>query len=402
MKKSLLALPFLSILLFMLINCTAAFASQASSHTSSSAPSNAASYQQVHACAQAAPGFVSCLAIVLKATGMHANADKSVPTGLTPKDLQSAYKLPSASAGKGQTIAIVDAYNDPNAEKDLAVYRSTFHLLACTTANGCFKKVDQRGGKQYPQASSSWSGEISLDLDMVSAIAPNSHILLVEADSTAFSDLGHAVDTAVRLGATEVSNSYGSKENAQDASAMAHYYNHPGVAITVSAGDSGYGVQLPAAYNTVIAVGGTSLSRANNARGWTESAWSGSGSGCSQYISKPAWQKDSGCQNRTVADVSAVADPDTGVAVYDTYENYGGNWTIYGGTSASAPIIAGVYALAGNAAKIDASYLYSHAANLNDISDGSNGTSQPAYLSTAGKGFDGPTGLGTPEGSSAF
>jgi len=402
MKKTLLALPFLSILLFLVVDCTAAFAAQASSKSASSASLGIEGYQQVHTCDQAAPGFVSCFAIQLKATGMHANVAKSTPEGLTPKDLQSAYNLPSVSAGKGQTIAIVDAYDDPNAEKDLAVYRSTFKLPACTTANGCFKKVDQNGGTKYPQASSSWAGEISLDLDMVSAIAPNSHILLVEANSSAFSDLGSAVDTAVRLGATEVSNSYGSVENAKDASAMAQHYNHPGVAITVSAGDSGYGVQLPAAFSTVIAVGGTTLSHANNARGWSESAWSGSGSGCSQYISKSVWQKDSGCKNRTVSDVSAVADPDTGVAVYDTYENYGDNWTIFGGTSASAPIIAGAYALAGNAARVNASYLYSHSPSLNDVTSGSNGTSQPAYLSTAGKGFDGPTGLGTPRGIGAF
>jgi subtilase family serine protease len=402
MKKTLVALPFLSVLLLMVVNCTEVFAAQASSQSARSVSANAAGYEQVHACGQAAPGYASCLAIVVKATGMHANAVQNTPVGLTPKDLQNAYKLPSATAGKGQTIAIVDAYDDPNAEKDLAIYRKTFGLPACTTANGCFKKVDEGGGKSYPAVDSSWASEIALDLDMVSAIAPNSHILLVEANSTAFDDLGRAVDTAVHLGVTEVSNSYGGKETASDASSMAHYYNHPGVAITASAGDSGYGVQLPAAYNSVIAVGGTTLSHASSARGWTESAWGGTGSGCSQYISKPAWQKDSGCQNRTVADVSAVADPDTGVAVYDTYENYGSNWDVYGGTSASSPIIAGAYALAGNAARIDGSYLYSHAANLNDVTDGSNGTSQPAYLSTAGAGFDGPTGLGTPDGIGAF
>ncbi|MBV9258326.1 MAG: S53 family peptidase [Ktedonobacteraceae bacterium] len=385
----------------MIVNCTSAFASESSNLTSNNAPVNMAGYQQVHTCDQAAPGFARCLAIELKPTGIHADV-KGTPAGLTPKDLQNAYQLPSASAGKGQTIAIVDAYDDPNAEKDLAVYRSTFGLPACTSANGCFKKVDERGSKHYPAANSSWAGEISLDLDMVSAIAPNSHILLVEANSTAFGDLGRSVDTAVRLGATEVSNSYGGQETALDASVMAHYYDHPGVAITVSAGDNGYAVQLPAAYNTVISVGGTSLSRAHNARGWSESAWGGSGSGCSQYISKPAWQKDSQCANRTVADVSAVADPDTGVAVYDTYQNYGSDWTVYGGTSASAPIIAGVYALAGNAAKVDGSYLYSHTANLNDVTNGNNGTCQPAYLCTSGKGYDGPTGLGTPKGIGAF
>src|SRR5438552_380289 len=321
MKKTLMALPFLSLLLLMIVNCTEAFASQASSQTVGSASVNAAGYQQVNACEQAAPGFAHCLAIIVKAKGMHANVARNKPEGLTPSDLQAAYKLPSARAGKGQTIAIIDAYDDPNAEKDLAVYRATFGLPACTTANGCFKKVGQNGGKNYPGANGNWAGEIALDLDMVSAIAPNSHILLVESTSAAFGDLGRAVDMAVRLGATEVSNSYGGKETAKDARDMARYYNHPGVVITASSGDSGYGVQFPAAYNTVVAVGGTTLSRAKNARGWTESAWSGSGSGCSQYISKPTWQKDTGCQQRTVADVSAVADPDKGVAVYNSSEN---------------------------------------------------------------------------------
>ncbi len=272
----------------------------------------------------------------------------------------------------------------------------------CTTANRCFKKVDQRGGKHYPQADASWAGEIALDLDMVSAIAPNSHILLVEADSDSFKDLGSAVNTAARLGATEVSNSYGGQETSADATALARDYNHPGVTITASSGDTGYGVQLPAAFNTVIAVGGTSLSRASDARGWTESAWGGSGSGCSQYISKPKWQKDSQCHNRAVADVAAVADPDTGVAVYNSYESYGNNWTVDGGTSASAPIIAGVYALAGDAAKINGAYLYSHATDLNDITSGNNGTCTISYLCTSNQGYDGLTGLGTPNGTGAF
>lgn len=401
MKKSLLMLPFLSLVLLMIVNRTA-FASEASSSSSISISSGIVGYKQVHVCNNANVGSANCLAIVLKPTGMNANVTRKIPAGLTPKNLQAAYKLPSAMAGKGQTIAIVDAYNDPNAEKDLAVYRATFGLPACGTADGCFKKVDQRGGKRYPQANSGWTSEISLDLDMVSAIAPNSHILLVEANSSTLGDLGRSVDTAVRMGAKEVSNSYGGQENAQDASTMAHHYNHPGVAITASTGDSGYGVQLPAAYNTVIAVGGTSLRPANNARSWTESAWSGSGSGCSQYVSKPEWQKDSQCSHRTVADVSAVADPYTGVAVYDSYQSYGGNWAVYGGTSASSPIIAGVYALAANAAHANGSYLYSHTANLNDVTSGSNGTCQLAYLCNAGSGYDGPTGLGTPNGIGAF
>jgi subtilase family serine protease len=402
MKKSLLTLSFLGFLLGMIINCTVAFASETVSSSSHVTSSNATGYKQVHVCDQATAGFASCLAIVLKPTGISANVAHIIPDGLTPNDLQHAYNLPSMTAGKGQIVAIVDAYDNPNAEKDLAVYRATFGLPPCTTTNGCFKKVDQDGGKKYPQADAGWADEISLDLDMVSAIAPNSHILLVEANTANLSDLGRSVDTAVRMGATEISNSYGGPETASDATSMAHYYNHPGVVITASSGDSGYGVQLPAAYNTVIAVGGTTLSSASNARGWTESAWGGSGSGCSRYVSKPKWQAYSQCSHRAVVDVSAVADPDTGVAVYDSYQSYDGDWAVYGGTSASSPIIAGVYALAGNATKVGASYLYSHTANLHDVTNGKNGTCQPTYLCTSGKGYDGPTGLGTPDGIGAF
>ncbi len=326
----------------------------------------------------------------------------SAPDGLGPVDLRSAYALPATATGNGQTVAIVDANDDPLAEADMATYRSTFGLAACTSSNGCFRKVDQNGGTKYPQADAGWAQEIALDLDMVSAICPLCHILLVEANSASFDNLGTAVNTAVRLGATEVSNSYGSREKLPDATTMAHYYDHPGVIITASAGDNGYGVQLPAAFKGVVAVGGTTLSRATNARGWTESAWGASGSGCSQYISKPAWQTDSACHFRTVADTSAVADPDTGVAVYNTYQSYEDGWSVNGGTSASSPMIASIYALAGNAAKINGAYLYTHTADLNDITDGNNGTCLLTYLCTADHGYDGPTGLGTPNGIGAF
>jgi subtilase family serine protease len=325
----------------------------------------------------------------------------NAPEGLGPKDLQNAYELPSISAGKGQTVAIIDAYDDPQAEADLAVYRSTFGLPACTIANGCFKKVDEHGGKHYPAADESWAGEIALDLDMVSAVCPECHILLVEANGASFPDLGGSIDSAVRLGANIVSNSYGSAEDAPTAQSAAHYYDHPGVVITASAGDEGYGVQLPAGFKNVIAVGGTSLSRVDNPRGWAEAVWSGTGSGCSQYVNKPDWQKDKGCSRRSVTDVSAVADPSTGVAVYNTYGSSG--WGIFGGTSAAAPIIAGVYALAGNAAKVNSSYLYSHSTNLNPVTGGSNGTCIPGYLCSAiAGGYNGPTGLGTPRGIGAF
>jgi N-acetylneuraminic acid mutarotase len=326
--------------------------------------------------------------------------------GYGPADLASAYDLP-ANGGASQTVAIVDAYDDPNAEADLATYRAQYGLPACTTANGCFRKVDENGGTSYPLPNANWAGEISLDLDMVSAVAPQAHILLVEANDNTMDNLGAAVNEAVSLGAKYVSNSYGGSEDPTDTAADSQYFNHPGVAITVSSGDAGYGVEYPAASQYVTSVGGTSLTKASNARGWTESVWStdsihGTGSGCSAYDPKPSWQTDSGCSNRTVADVSAVADPATGVAVYDSYQL--GGWNVFGGTSVSAPIIASVYADAGTPAAntYPSSYPYAGTTALNDVTTGSTATCTPAYLCTAGPGYDGPTGLGTPNGVAAF
>ncbi len=324
------------------------------------------------------------------------------PSGFDPLSLQSAYALPSSTAGSGQTVGIVDAYDDPTAESDLAVYRSQFGLPACTTSNGCFSKVNETGGTTMPASNSGWAQEISLDLDMASAICPKCHILLVEANDNSYGNLGTSVNTAVTLGATTVSNSYGGGEFSGETSYDTYYY-HPGHAITASTGDLGYGVQFPAASPYVTAVGGTSLSRASNARGWTETAWSGAGSGCSAYESKPSWQSDTSCSRRTVADVSAVADPNTGVAVYDSTPNGGAyGWLVFGGTSVASPIIASVYALAGNASSVTfGSYPYSHTSFLFDITSGSNG-SCGTYLCNAGTAYDGPTGLGTPNGTLAF
>src|SRR4051795_3434599 len=313
--------------------------------------------------------------------------------GYGPADIQSAYKLPAG--GTGQTVAIVDAYDDKTAEADLNTYRSTYGLPACTTASGCFKKVNQNGVQgSYPTNDQGWGLEISLDLDMVSAACPNCHILLVEANTNTNTNLYAAEDTAARLGANEISNSYGGSESSSDPSSNSHF-NHPGVAITVSSGDSGYGVEYPAASPYVTAVGGTTLNRASNARGWTESAWSGSGSGCSAFEAKQSWQTDSGCTHRTVADVSAVADPNTGVNVYDSncnaiYQLLGQcfkGWGVVGGTSASSPLIASVYALAGNASSVNyGSFPYAHTSSLNDVTAGNNGSCTPAYLCTAGLG----------------
>ncbi len=324
----------------------------------------------------------------------------ATPSGLGPANLQSAYGLPSGSAGSGVTVAIVDAYNDPNADSDLAVYRSQYGLPACTKANGCFSQVNQTGGSTLPGNDSGWAGEISLDLDMVSAVCPLCKILLVEANSANDTDLYTAVDYAAAH-AKYVSNSWGGSEYSGQTTDDSHF-NHPGVAITVSSGDNGTGAEYPATSRYVTAVGGTHLVTASNTRGWTETVWNGAGSGCSAYDAKPSWQTvTTNCSRRAEADVSAVADPATGVAVYVTFG--GSGWNVYGGTSASAPIIASVYALAGSPGASDypASYPYAHPSNLYDVTSGNNG-SCGAPMCTAGTGWDGPTGLGTPHGAAAF
>jgi subtilase family serine protease len=323
------------------------------------------------------------------------------PSGYVPADLRAAYNLTLAGGGSGQTIAIVDAFDDPYAESDLAVYRAQFGLSACTTANGCFRKVNQTGGKFYPRADAGWAEEISLDLDMASAICPNCNILLVEASSNSFANLAAAVDEAANLGASVISNSYGGGEYSGETIDESHF-NHPGIAITVSSGDNGYGVEFPAASQYVTAVGGTSLKRDGSARGFAETVWSGAGSGCSSYITKPGWQTDVGCSKRTVADVAAIADPYTGVAVYDTYRVRPAGWLVFGGTSVASPIIASVYALSGNASSITyGSYSYGNLASMFDILSGSNG-SCGSYLCMGGVKYDGPTGNGTPNGTGSF
>ena len=365
------------------------------------------------ACAKATAGHLACLALVRVNVTPHrqvAHPD-AIPAGVGygPANLQSAYSLPSSTAGSGQTVAIVDAFNDPNAASDMAAYRSAAGLPAC--GSGCFSVVNENGAASPLPAnagSTGWDLEESLDIDMVSAICPLCHIILAEASSASTQDLGTAVNSAVSLGAKYVSNSYGGPESASDSTFDSEFYNHPGVAVTASAGDDGYGVSYPAASPDVVAVGGTSLSTAANSRGWAESVWGssaggeGTGSGCSADSSKPTWQTDTGCARRTDNDVSAVADPNTGVAVYDSYSQ--GGWLDVGGTSASSPIIASVFALAGTpaAGTYPSSYPYRHTANLFDVTSGSDGSCSPAYLCTGQTGYDGPTGLGTPNGTAAF
>ncbi|WP_328679174.1 putative Ig domain-containing protein [Streptomyces sp. NBC_01261] len=365
-----------------------------------------------HLCAAAAPGHASCFAqrrTDIKqqlAAAVHSDAAAAV-SGLSPANLHSAYALPS-TGGSGLTVAVVDAYNDPNAASDLATYRSNFGLSACTVASGCFKQVSQTGSTtSLPTNDTGWAGEEALDIDMVSAVCPNCNIILVEATSATDANLGAAENEAVALGAKFVSNSWGGSESSSQTSEDTSYFKHPGVAITVSSGDEAYGAEYPATSQYVTAVGGTALSTSSTTRGWTESVWKtssteGGGSGCSAYDAKPTWQTDTGCTKRMEADVSAVADPATGVAVYDTYG--GSGWAVYGGTSASSPIIAGVYALAGTPGSSDypAKYPYSHTSNLYDVTSGNNGSCTTSYFCTAGTGYDGPTGWGTPDGTAAF
>jgi hypothetical protein len=368
-------------------------------------------HRHVQVCGQPAAGDAACNAIrddLVDANGNRVNPDKGKPQppptinprGFQPADVEAAYGLPRPSASQapnGPLVAIVDAYDDPTAAADLAKYRAQFGLPTCPT--GCFTKVNQSGGlSPLPSINGGWAQEISLDLDMVSAACPNCRILLVEANSSTFANLGAAVNTAAARGAVAISNSYGGSDQGELSA-----YNHIGVAITASTGDNGYGVESPASFDTVIAVGGTSLTKTST--GYLETAWSGAGSGCSTQNAKPSWQTAATqCSGKANADVSAVADPNTGVAVYDTtaYQGVSG-WLVFGGTSVSSPIIASVYALGGNhAADYPAQFTWGAASGLNDVVGGSNGSCSPSLWCHAITGWDGPTGLGTPNGTGAF
>ena len=360
------------------------------------------------------PGQMACMALV-PSQAQTPGPDLSAADGYQPAALREAYGLTSASASAGaaQTVAVVDSYQDAAAGSDLSRYRSQFGLPACSTSGGCLRIVNQAGGSALPSADATgaWELEVSLDLDTVSAICPNCKILLVEAKSDNIPDLATAERYAVR-NANVVSDSWGSGaefvgENAFDAD-----FDHVGVPVVAAAGDDGYGTQYPAASQFVTAVGGTSLTGATSSSPGTQQAWGATGSGCSSLEAKPSWQtadasSPGGCENRTESDVSADADPGTGVAVYDSFK--GGGWQRVGGTSVATPLIAAVYALAGGgqSGTYPASYPYLHSGSggLRDVTSGpSNGSceSDRSYLCHARTGYDGPTGLGTPDGTAAF
>jgi subtilase family serine protease len=370
--------------------------------------SGAAAQGRRHVCDNPGAGAAGCHAIVVADTKGKPLAS-GAPSGFGPAQFHGGYNLPTAAPSL-RTIAIVDAYDAPSITSDLATYNTQFgvpQLPTCSSPSqqaACFVKVDQRGvAGSYPKANPGWALEISLDVEVAHAICQtNCKIILVETDSNSFTNLAAGVDTAAALGANVISNSYGGGEFAQETtSAYDGHFDHPGVAITVSSGDAGFGVEYPAASRYVTAVGGTTLNL-NGSGGWaSEQVWSGAGSGCSAYETKPAWQTDSGCPRRTVADVSADADPASGAAVYDStrYQGQRG-WFLVGGTSLAAPLVAGVYALAGQGHTT--SWACSHGGSLHDITSGSNGSCGGSYLCTGVAGFDGPTGLGSPNGVGGF
>jgi hypothetical protein len=343
-------------------------------------------------------GRIQCKSHVLTDGFAHIKSN-AAPQGFGPPDLKSAYKIDTTKAGG--TIAIVDAFNYPNAESDLASYRSQFGLPACTTANGCFKKVNQNGATSplpgNAPSGDDWTVEAALDLDLASAACPNCKLILVEADDDQGDGLYVGNDGAASLGANVVSNSWGGPEGT-DAPSLETHFTHAGISFFVASGDNGNtGSQsdYPSTSPHVTAVGGTSLVKSSNTRGWTEGAWSSGGSSCSLNFAKPSFQPStSACGKRMAADVSAVGDPNTGLAVFNKAN---GGWIVVGGTSASSPFVAGVYALYGLGGSGE-DYPYSHAANFFDVTTGKNGSCNNV-MCNAGAGWDGPTGIGSPNGA---
>jgi len=356
-------------------------------------------------------GFARCHADVLATPQGTPVANATTPSGYNPAQFTTAYGV--GNNASGQTIAIVDAYDDPNIASDLATYDSTWGLNKCSNGS-CpfFTKVNQTGGTSYPRSDHGWALEISLDVQIVHAICPNCNILLVEAKSNSFANLLAAVDYAAAH-ANVVSMSWGGSEFSSETSGSydGHFSNST-KAFTASSGDNGYGVTYPSASQHVVAVGGTTLNVSTTGTRTSETAWSGSGSGCSAYEAAESWQKglsdwtSTNCgTKRAVADVSADADPNTGAAIYDSFGDYGQTgWFQVGGTSLASPLIASIYAIAGNFSTGAAPYTYGHVTygtTLYDVTTGSNGSCS-TIMCNAGTGYDGPTGLGTPNGTGAF
>jgi PKD repeat protein len=451
---------------------------------------SAIGYAQVRrVCPAPAPGHASCFALVRAPDGsataatpgvapyrLNDGASTSGPAGgLTPAQLASAYGYDPTAGGAGQTVAVVDAYDDPTIEGDLGAFDIQYGLSPCTEANGCFEKVGQTGGRTVLPAhdSTGWSVEIALDVETVRAACRQCKILLVEANDSTYRNLATAVNEAVSLGTSEVSNSYGGPEGEIGLSEQSAY-NHPGVVIAAATGDLGYDdwtvieeleekgkrvkppgqPNAPASLPSAIAVGGTTLTLTEAGARETESVWNGngpgdssfyvegaSGGGCSTLFAAKPWQQDvpgftaTGCGTKRLdADVAAVADPLTGFDIYDSYacgsycqvSGLGKGWATIGGTSLSTPLISSLYALAGGGDHVEypSLTLYGHlgSPSLFDVTEGANGYCGGESVSECGNpnaslghvdcegttacnaaiGFDGPSGVGTPQGLGAF
>ncbi|MEA2477555.1 MAG: hypothetical protein QOC87_1754, partial [Actinomycetota bacterium] len=343
------------------------------------------------------------------------------PTGFKPSQFHSAYNLPT-QAPVPQTIALVVAYDWPTAKVDLDKFNSTFGLPAFPSCSGtvttsCFQKVNQNGAASpLPSSNASWAQETAIDVETAHGICQSCKILLVEANSAGFADLAAAENRAAALGANVISNSYGGGDWVFDLSPYVSAYDHPGIAVVAASGDGGYtssGSVFPASLPGTVAVGGTTLALNADNSYKSETTWSGAGSGCSSPYAAPAWQTSLsnwasvGCDTkRAVADVAAVANPATGAAIYDSTKYQGkSGWFVFGGTSLATPIIAGVYGLAGNATSqpYPASIAYANSSAFRDITSGSNiSTCGGRTICQAGAGYDGPTGLGTPNGLGGF
>jgi subtilase family serine protease len=349
----------------------------------------------VKVCGPADPDAARCHAQVLP--DRLGDLAQSAPYGLSPSQIKSAYRFStSATAGAGKTIAIVDAYDDPSAESDLAVFNAQYGLPACTTANGCFSKVNQTGGTRYPKANAGWALEISLDVQWAHAIAPGAKIILVEATSNSFADLLAAEDYA-KTHAQYVSNSWGGSESAGEIANDSHFVQS-GVSFFVSSGDAGLPAEYPSSSPNVISVGGTTLTFDGSGNLVSETGWSSGGGGCSAFELATSAQLrfaeygQAGCAGtRATPDVSLDADPASGVSVYDStrYQGQKGWWKV-GGTSASSPMWAARSADAG--VTVDAGYVYGNNITYRDITSGNNGA--PCLV-----GFDLCSGRGSWTGS---
>jgi subtilase family serine protease len=359
--------------------------------------------QTVHACSMhVTPNRATCFAVaVASASGKVSVNSKPLAAAYTPADIQKAYTLTGLQSG-GRTVAIVDAFGYPGLESDLATYRSNYGLPACTKANGCLKILGQTGGNPPANSNPGWDLEQALDVDAVSAACPDCKIVVVESNDNQWSNLMAAVNTAAKQsGVVAISNSYGGGQFPNQPA-----YNHPGIAVVASSGDSGFdGGQYPAEDSNVVGVGGTSVFKDSSQRGFHENVWPGAGSGCGSNA-KPTWQNgaDTHCSTKAVSDISAAADPNNGgLSIYCGTVSGCGGWAQVGGTSEASPIIGAVFALSGKTKGYPAKFLYKakKAQYRFDVTSGSNG-SCGVPVCTARAGWDGPTGMGTPNGVKSF